>query len=836
MKRSNYNDNELNEKLNNEIFQQYSLYNDNIVDVDITFSTLSQPELLNLSQNDNLNENSLIFSCFDYKNTIDNLNQKLSGYPYRQNNLFFINNEQYIFPLNYNILNKESHFDFNKENKISTKIDNKSFIYDNNNKYIIPIIDNLQKSTATLNGLFKINNENLLIDENEYLNLIYDYQYILNNFSDILTNINSFINNSSEKLQNSLRYIKKTVTNQSNKNKILGLIDLKYVTINKDKNLIYKDDKVQVEINNFSDYFETNYYYFPQYYIDNDIDNFIIIVPFVFKYTSTYGISNYMGFINSLNILSSDGISIYKVNEKKFENLNNNFHTNAFNNINITDIFDESLKNNLLTLNYNKSYIFDFEITNSEFDGSFNVFEGSFNIALNFSVNYKSNFDLCKILIKFNTINKNSESEELILPLMLRFCNNKSKIININDSLFYDINEGFNFNNHGNLVGKCCIPEKFFSKNNSKISSKPIFITPNKYKIEYDLFDNPKDLYNLSIFKLKYNNSQLLLNQENGVLTTYQENISLVPLKCYYINKLFRNSNQTYNFTTGNITQAVHYIKNIYKQNNQSQSNNYIEVENFSSSIYDYELEVLKDNEYNLGESLYFKEINNSSIFNNFLSNKTFLNQIYNPKNKSFNQLCFPQIYDIYGNGLNKGDYYLPSILEYYAIKNINNMNNNYFLLTSCHISESNTYKLIGDINNENNCLYDIDNLPPTNVIFKIPDYTLLTSDNYHMYFDKENNYYIIDYLGNYSGAGFLGFNIKKNYSNINKLFIKDKNNNDVIVDSLNIKIEDDLLEKNKINIRCNLSEFFVCYVDSDPDMNIINNDYRILFKVFIKK
>ena len=133
--------------------------NENLIDLDISFSTIAQKDLLSLSGNDKLNENTLIFSCFDYKNTIGNFNKELTGYPYRQNNLFFINNEEYIFPLNYNILNKESHFTLN-DNKITVNIDNSIFI-NNEDNVLVPNLNKIKKATGSTNGLFMINPESL---------------------------------------------------------------------------------------------------------------------------------------------------------------------------------------------------------------------------------------------------------------------------------------------------------------------------------------------------------------------------------------------------------------------------------------------------------------------------------------------------------------------------------------------------------------------------------------------------------------------------------------------------------------------------------------------------
>lgn len=874
--------NDDNQLLLNAFTNQKSNPLDNtMINLDIDYSPLSQKDLLSLSGNEHLNEhlnnNSLIFSCFDYKNTIDNFNKELSSYPYRQNNLFFINNEQYIFPLNYNILNKESHFSLDNRNRINVKISNDFLSYDKDKKIITPNLDNIKKTNSTENGLFKINTENLFID-NGLLNIIYDYNYIISN-KDIKDKFDNLIEETSNKL-NKIKNLNSNVYYDS-----IIMLD-KNVEIDYTKNLIYEDKKNKIEINNFVNYYNVDdegryYHYFPQYYIDKDIDDFNIIIPFTFNYKSICALPNYINFINIDNIIKN--IKVYKVNENiegsreqytnplVFGNMitaHEYFHDiNAFiekETIREYDnfyslIYSKVENNNILKFDKNKSYLLDYEITNIEYTGGkngTNIFYGKFNLVLNFSVNHKSDFDLCEIIINYFEQNVSNIIEKK-LPIMLRFCNNKSNEVNINDSIYYDEHIGFNYNGYGKLIGKCCIPENFFSENNTsnsvlKFYKKPVFISLNKYQVKYkEKFEIPFYGKNAKLANLKctdndYSNyANILLDLDQDKI---QDKIEKVPLKFYYINRLSRYKSGSdkfneYIFGTANqhlnFNKSCHYIKNIFKEKNKN--NNFIEVENIDSSIYDYELYKLKEENYNIGTNIYLKNISDN---NDFYSN---YQKYFNSKQILNTSSCFPEIDKIYGNGLSKGDYYLPNLFEYYVIKKINK-NEDYFLLTTSYTYDNNIdkYNIIGGhLNNEDseNILHEItkdeaDNLyklPESYAIFKIPDYSLLVSDNYYMYFDEENNYYIIDYFGDYINGGYLSFNIKKNYSfeNIeNDLEIKNNNFNDI--DNKNKKI--DIKANNIINIKTNLQEFFICYKDSDPDMNIINNEYRILCKVFIKK
>ena len=218
--------------------------NNTMVNLDIDFSTLSQKDLMNLSGNNNLNENSLIFSCFDYKNTIDNFNKELSGYPYRQNNLFFINNEQFIFPLNYNILNNKSFFYINDLNKITISIDDDLLLFDADKNILTPNIKNIKKATAFSNGLFKINNETLIVD-NRCVNIIYDYRFIINNFANIYEKTNKLIDDSNQKINEILKL-------PYQDDYINNLVNIKSIEIDQTKNLIYEDDKSKIELGNFN--------------------------------------------------------------------------------------------------------------------------------------------------------------------------------------------------------------------------------------------------------------------------------------------------------------------------------------------------------------------------------------------------------------------------------------------------------------------------------------------------------------------------------------------------------------------------------------------------------
>ena len=845
-----------------------------MINLDVNYSTLSQKDLLNLSGNNNLNENSLIFSCFDYKNTIGNFNKELSGYPYRQNNLFFINNDQYIFPLNYNILNKESHFSLDNRNRINVKISNNFLSYDKDKKVITPNLDNIKKTNSTENGLFKINTENLFID-NGYLNIIYDYNYIISN-KDIKTKFDNLIEETSNKL-NKIKKLNPKISYDSN------IAVNKNVEIDYIKNLIYEDKKNKIEINNFVNYYNVDdegkyYHYFPQYYIDKDIDNFNIIIPFTFNYKSICALPNYINFINIDNIIKN--VKVYKVSENiegtitRYTNpldvnvmitAHKYFHdVNAFieketiheyNNF-YSLIYLKNEDNNILRFNKDKSYLLDYKISNVEYVGGMNIFYGKFDLVLNFSVNHKSDFDLCEIIINYFEQNDSNIIEKK-LPIMLRFCNDKSNEVNINDSIYYDKHIGFNYDGYGKLIGKCCIPENFFNKNNTsnsvlKFYKKPVFISSNKYQVKYkENFEIPFYGDNAKLSNLKCNNndynnySNILLNLDRDEIELDRDEIEKIALKFYYINILnrYKSGSDKFNeYIFGkvqhlNFNKSCHYIKNIFKE---LQDNlNYIEVENINSSIYDYELYKLKEENYNIGTNIYFKDISGNSDFSSKYQKYFNSKQILNTSS------CFPEIDEIYGDGLSKGDYYLPNLFEYYVIKKINK-NEDYFILTTSYTYDDNMdkYNIIGgQLNNE--ILEDLsheitkdeaDNLyklPESYAIFKIPDYSLLVSDNYYMYFDEENNYYIIDYFGDYINGGYLSFNIKKNYSfeNVeNDLEIKDNNFNTINDNKIDIKAN------NIINIKTNLQEFFICYKDSDPDMNIINNEYRILCKVFIKK
>lgn len=878
MKRSQFND-----KIINGVLNKYSVYNDNIIDLDISLSTLSQQDLLGLSKNKNLNENSLIFSCFDPKNTLHVFYDTLSEYPYRQNNLFFINNEQMIFPMNYNILNKDSHFDIDDKNQMIVKIDNKTLLKDIDENYLIPNLRNLNRASSITNGLFIYNSNNFYIDSNEYLNINNEYQYIINNFININEDTTNYINSSK-------RLIKKLLKIKDYKN-LLAISNV-IIDIDYDKNIIYEDKNNSVEIPNYTKEYntqnKTNKYYFPQYFITNGILDFNIIVPFKFSYVSKYGIPNYIDFIDKSNI----EVNISKVNEEYKTYIRNNreysynisdystdptsnyqynqyFHdVNCFQysqygdvtELNPNNLFTETPNTTILSFNQNKSYIIDYLITNDKITKSTNTYEGEFKYVLNFSVLAKSNFDLAKIIIDFKFIDKQ-------LPIMLRLCNNtKSNKVKLNDVVYFNYEEGFNFDGHGKIMGECVIPESFFSeKNSNKIPgyNKPLFVSLkdgygnitskelNTYRLTWNS-ESELSMYSDS----NYNNGIKYLKVNNNMPTSTNE-LEKIPWSVYYVKDVFKDSSGTKLYNV--MLKSKHFIQFLYKK----KSGSYINVDNIEE--YDYEIDKQRGNtKYdltnqdihsqgaNIGFYPYLNTISGnslslfSSLGNNvnsfYIENKKALNTyIDEDSNKTYNELFFKNIFDICGNGLSKGDYYFPSILETYVIRSFNipyytitRIITSSFKPNNNSISFINPTSINSPIYNSTTGKY---NIAPANVFFKIPDFTVLSGDNYYMYFDKDENMYILDYFGQFVNQSIV-LNVKMNNNNANISFnIKNQTSGinfspspiiyNAYQNELTIKI---------LSIRKNITSFIIYYVDSDADMNICNNEYRILCKIFIKK
>ena len=776
--------------------------------IDFSLTTLKLYSLLNINDNEYknyLNDDSLVFNI---DQSIQPNTEYTNGYLY--SNILYIDDNKNIVPLSYNIANKQSAFSINDSYQYNINIDNSTIV--EKNKTLIGSYEHIPIAKNNIQGRFSYN-----------INSLSTKTKIIDNYSKRLLTINNDILNKIQTLNDfidpayilyKLEYYntylyKYEYFNRKYSKSIFEYLDNPNIQLNID-NILYKDNKKIEEIQNNT-----------LCIIDNDINEFNIILSFNYQYESTRN----MDYIYYNNLID-DFISI---------NL--------------------SINNNIIKYNKDKSFIFDIKKDKFEYN------EETHNIIISTQIHY---------LMNFSILNSSIDIINIVLSNSFEFTIQKIQKMNsldkIGEILYYDNYNGFNFNENGNPIGVCLYPRNYFSYNNQNIHEdyydnvnpemqytysslikvsnnisdykKPIYIKlDNNRKIETininninNYLSNVKTINNiLSYYKVNTNENNI--NYEFGTkeiktnATYYNVKLNIDP---YYINNESLNDNiytldnlyKSWKLNTTNITYISPYITNI---------NNLFRYFNYSSSnsinyIYDLEYNNIinqTNSQYNNDDILGYNNIYLPSLYDLLVFNGFRFNYLLDKNIDKIDSKIFYKENDIYYN---------------YSIKN------NKIVKTEISSETS-----INDIN--------------TILLFTIPDINILYSDQYYIMYDNIKKYYIIDYLINTTNVILniqlfgislnnilnKNFIFKLNYKHNNKDYeyiinTKDYSN----INSSNI-IEinkDNFISENKLsfnvyNYTTNENIITIYYKDSNNNLNtefFEEEKYKILCEIHLKK
>jgi len=476
--------------------------------------------------------------------------------------------------------------------------------------------------------------------------------------------------------------------------------------------------------------------------------------------------------------------------------------------MNNTSLDYKVLSNRFIKENKDKSYILNNEITN--FDENTNNIYGEVNYICYFEILNDELYDYLKDI----------QNKPGCIPFKIIFEYNDTKLnlnskINCNLDLF--INRNYeNLQPHQLLYHDYSVGFNYDKIgqlvgismiNNKRLSDKPIFM---KY------FDN-EDNY--------------IINRiSNDIL----KDDSLANIRC---------NNQYNGGGTGNAIQNISRIDLIINENISSDK---VLYKNFETN--------------NVLDSW-----KNSSGINN-------INKFYNTKSiyKNYIKYAFNNTYNIHGNGLRKGDCYVPCLCElaffyfygfypyisYIEKKEFSSgdkkeldsstlyIENNRLYLYSIDFSDVNAKV---SIKNEVGLLKVNENgdyvstggktLHRSISLFKLPDYSILIGKGYYLQFDEEINCESLEYITN----GPITLNIKLNNSNRTPIYTDfNFNYEDNSISLSHIK----LIKKSKdlyqlsfnVNKYSNVNNnIYIYYKDKDESLNDYNKDYRRLCRLSIK-
>lgn len=486
----------------------------------------------------------------------------------------------------------------------------------------------------------------------------------------------------------------------------------------------------------------------------------------------------------------------------------------------ITDLIndDQININDFIKFNKNKSYIFNSNtISYDEYNviGEvnyicyFNIFNDElYNLLSN--LNNIPNHLSFTIDFKYNdpTINIDTYLQTK-LDMFIDKLYKKDKIHNI---LYHDYSVGFNYDKIGSIVGICMI------QNCSQYENKPIFM---KY--------------------FKNDNNYIVNRISNDLLKN--DKISEIVSNGEY-------SNQNYNPDD--------------EQNNNSDT----------LIIYSKQLRNSDDNYIN--ELITYKEtdiLDDSDMFYNM--NSKYINKLYDTKliYRDYLKYAFNNTYNISGNGLRKGDCYVPCLSELalffeygfnYYINKSNNIkkfdsstlyidNTGLVYIYTLDYSSTETMsaniskELVGKLTvDEYGQLHESNGMTTHKSIslFKIPDYSILSGQNYYLEYNEDDNCELISYSTKTSiKINVKSYNNLRNIINSDFIFKYDENSLTITKPTLN-KISDNIYQicfdlKKFDKQYYNIDIYFKDYDDGMNDEEIYVNgntsNYRKLCKLSIK-
>lgn len=840
-------------------------YNNIDLDFSVSFNNLTYT----LSYENNkkyLNNNSLLFNIED-TNTIYNIFKHNNiQFSYQLNNILFVDNNRNMHILSYNLRTIKT---FSYENNLISfnilgnsvnqlKEFNKQtlFAYNSNQiSYIYSNEDKLKYMTLNNPGLYNIDDDDIILNSNGQLSINvnkFNYDsFHINNLADKINNIihdysyNIGLFGLTKKYKDSAHIDNLQLIND-NKDQ-----EINFVTSNRSYKLNYNNEGIDLFI--------------------KDTDYFVIDFPIKYQYETV--INNDFKFNQSICPIKIDDIKIQ-------------FNTNITSKI---------------QLNKSKSFIHNHKPISiiPEYKNNFlpTILSEQCNVSLYFSIDpniYEEVYKLDKTNIGNHRVELQIKCQDIIYKFncYIDVMNNQFK------KLYHNYNYGFNYDSHGEAIGIMMLP-KYKDKTNIKINQIKVKIGNNLKKIDSDQLEfNPtsKDIY------LNYNSKNI-----NDILIKIDNinyNIFNQQNKFINFNKMYclSSSEETINIYNDD---AYQVIKDLTYPQRLKCKNLSLLYKNGSNGLYTiYEYPQIQNNSQLLLNPIFLNSI--GTICQLTISNDTIVNNPYIMK-KDDHKLLFDKIYNYRKSGLLCGDFYTPCLSDYMTIylfgmekcfdntvynnynyrfctsdkgknqsndENNNVIQNQYRLLTNqfcrvryindiCQYSVNltqNPYGIsnINSVQNDDNLdfnkyyieLYQSRNIGENDQnyiwpLFRIPDYSIINSNNYIiMYSDKENCEYVDYYInpsvdGKYFYINFRSYNKDNDFS---FKILDEKMNlvNNIQISSTNLIDKENNIYQMQIYIQniLKLNMIYIIFTDSEDYMNnitISNINYRILCKVYLK-
>lgn len=861
----------MNKKLSYNITENITAYNNIDIDLGLSFDPLSYVVDMPDNMKKYINENMLLMNIEDVDSIYNIFDHRRVSYAYQMSNMLFINNDQNIFPLNYN-LETLSYFTISYNN-IGLNLMPKSLVGVNNfnhqtifaynspnNSYIYSNDDKLVSISYVSQGVYKIDEDNIKLVNNDLSINTTKYKY---NHS----NINTFINKTNNVI--------KQYDNDEG------------ITIKYDNGIIEVTDR-NVSINKKIKNQEENNFNFDDITI-KDTNYVIIDIPLIYEYETH--INNSLDYNRRLCPID--------------------IHNNI--DINIPDIF-----NNYISIDYNKSFIHNNKCLSIKFDENGKAtMKDSCNVSLYFNVDidiYNYVYNLENLLNnQFNLIIK-------IFNLTFNF-NCWIDVMNkLFKNLYHNYNYGFNFDKHGKCVGLLILPKSSDSLITTKSENDTIDkvnenrekrgdYTKSKFK-KKDLSDiNYINVNNSYINLFDYNSSILTKNKVKNVNKDVFINFDLESFENVFMtnqkidfnfsNEAKLGETETFDriltFNYNNITHGLFENPGTLKYPEQLKKRdlNFI-YKKYSDTIHEDNPKYPTINKYNATSNLYLNmafldmRYGTLKLSECITKDENNNNDTYKIINNYFvldykkHDIIFNDVYNYRKVGFLKGDFYTPCVQDYLLMNLFNvknyltyniykkyvkyfNENNVRFLTNQFKEKNGQIFQYVLDVNNVDeyrlNFYYDREGDDPTKKkciwpIFRIPDYSIINSNDYIIiYSNKENCEYIDYYISTLERTTTIYINCRVYFKTDNLNLTNFEIYNEDFEKITYIKItEANLIDRNndiyqlaiyiepshsEISVIEKMNKFYICFEDSEPYLNHkkINDDTyrRILCKVYVK-
>jgi len=857
--------------MNNSTKNNVKILHNNNINLSLSFNNLTYTLLNNdkkMNSSKYLNSYSLIFNIEDEDTIYNVFKHNDIQFTYQLNNILFIDNDKNMHILNYNLKTQDkfsidnNRITFNVLNNSSYEFNEQTiYAYNSNNiSYIYSNEDKLRFIENNKSGLYTIDNDNIILNSNKLLINIDKFNYNYLHVNDMINKNSYIINNYSYNIElfgKTKKYKHLSHTNNLSFIKNYNNCDVNIITSNQ----CYKY-KIYNEENNIINKTE--------FYLKNT-EYFIIDLPIEYEYETV--INKDFKFNKILCPVNINSIDIEIPNSSLDSNITSNEYKSFIHNTKTESIkYDNKIDSKSGKVIKSIPKIKEHCNVSLFFDVNKDIYRKAFN---------NPNDNKINIII---TYHYNSEQE-----IKYEFVCYVDIMYNQFKKLYHNYNYGFNFDNHGEAIG-ILLYQHYSDNNSNNINNtyincnneeQEININAKTYSIDKDVFVN----YNSNSFnkifvktdELKFpTNRQLLNNNFNQISYNNNNTGYIYDVEITYYPKKLKYKNFT-----------------LLNKENPDNKISLLDYENTNENYLLYNI-TSQDNKIYLYEYLFednTKVVNNPYIMDNQL-HKSIFNNIYNYRK----------------SGLLCGDFYTPCLSDYmlmhlfeiekyfdcniydeyinkiYKEKIINDKTVCYRLLANqfytnklnhiCQYNVNLTKKSSSDESFEPNNFF-IDYIDKTKYeenpnmfnqlnydyiwpLFRIPDYSIINSNDYIiMYSDKENCEYV-DYYTNLNECKYfyINFRIYNKYDieelqnikifteTFKKIFtFADENKNIIynihIIDILEIDKKNDIYQMKlyvKPDFKMNI--IYIIFKDSEDYVNniMIDNDkYRILCKVYLK-